>query len=146
MLIEEWNDDMHRLIVDRLKERNRKMEFIKGCEKPKKGRTVSIIGLLVAVCMIGIIFNLTINKQEDSTDMPIRSSMSNVQEMIDEGRYDDAFTIIERELYSADSTLNELKKASTDNDEETLYEINAMEMKVKDLKKEREAIRKKMNK
>lgn len=146
MPTEEWNDDMHRLIVDRLRERNRKMEFIKGCEKPKKGRTVSIVGMLVAACLIGLIFNLTVNKQEDSMDMPIRSSMSNVQELIDEGRYEDAFDIVEKELYSADSTLNELKNAGAGNDEETQYEIKAMELKIKDLTKERDVLRKKLNK
>lgn len=144
MPTEEWNDDMHRLIVDRLKERNRKIEFIKGCEKQKKRRAVSIVGLLFAACLIGLIFNLTINKQEDSMDMPIRSSMSNVQELIDEGRYDEAFTIVEKELYSADSTLNELKNSGAGNDEETQYEIKATELKIKDLKKERDALRKKI--
>lgn len=146
MPTEEWNDDMHRLIVDRLKERNRKMEFIRGCEKTNKGHTVSIIGLLVAACLIGLIFNLTINRQENSMDTPIRSGMSNVQELIDEGRYDEAFTIVEKELYSADSTLNELKKGEAVNDEETQYEIKVLELKVKDLSKERDALRKKLNK
>lgn len=144
MPTEEWNDDMHRLIVDRLKERNRKIEFIKGCEKQKKRRAVSIVGLLFAACLIGLIFNLTINKQEDSMDMPIRSSMSNVQKLIDEGRYDEAFTIVEKELYSADSTLNELKNSGAGNDEETQYEIKATKLKIKDLKKERDALRKKI--
>lgn len=144
MPTEKWNDDMHRLIVDRLKERNRKIEFIKGCEKQKKRRAVSIVGLLFAACLIGLIFNLTINKQEDSMDMPIRSSMSNVQKLIDEGRYDEAFTIVEKELYSADSTLNELKNSGAGNDEETQYEIKATELKIKDLKKERDALRKKI--
>lgn len=146
MPTEEWNDDMHRLIVERLRERNRKMEFIRGCEEPKKGRIISIGGFLVAACLIGLIFNLAINKHEDAKDTPVRSSMSNIQELIDEGKYDEALVILEKELHSEDSTLNELKKAREDNDEETQYEIKASELKVKDLTKERDALRKKLNK
>lgn len=145
MPTEEWNDDMHKLIVDRLKERNRKMEFIRACEKPKKKPTFFIVGLLVAACLTGLIFNLTVNKEEPM-DSPVRSSMANVQELLDKGRYDEAFIIIEKELYSADSTLNELKKAETNHDEETQYEVKVMESRVKELVKERDALRKKMNK
>lgn len=146
MPTEEWNDDMHRLIVERLRERNRKMEFIKNCETSKKKHTLSIVGLLAAACMIGFIFNQFINKQEDAMGVPIRSSMSNVQELIDEGKYDEAILTVEKELYSADSTLNELKKTGTLTDEETLYEIKAIELKAKNLTKERDELRKKLNK
>lgn len=146
MPTEEWNDDMHRLIVERLRERNRKIEFIKNCENSKKKHTLSIVGLLAAACMIGFIFNQFINKQEDAMDVPIRSSMSNVQELIDEGKFDEAILTVEKELYSADSTLNELKKTGKLTDEETLYEIKALELKAKDLTKERDELRKKLNK
>lgn len=144
MPTEEFNDDMHRLIVDRLKERNRKMEIIKEYEKPKKGRLIPFVGLLVAACMVGVIFHLTFNQSIDSTDEPIRSSMKNVQELIDNGRYEEAFSIVEKELYSADSTLNILKMEGASNDEETQYEINVLELKIKDLTKDRDALRKKI--
>lgn len=145
MPTEEWNDDMHKLIVDRLMERNRKMEFIRSCEKPKKGRIISIVGLLVAACLIGIIFNLSINKNEGDVDTPTRSSMDNVQKLIDDEKYDEAVSIVENELYSADSTLTELRNTGEENNEEMQYEIKAMEQKMKILIKERDALRKKLN-
>lgn len=144
MSIEEFNDDMHKLIVDRLKERNRKLEFIKGCETQKKGHTFSIAAILVAACLIGVLFNFSINNKHDAVyDAPFRSSMPSVQKLIEEERYEEAITIIEKELYSADSTLNLLKKSKTNKDEETLYEIQVLELKIKVLSKERNYLRKK---
>lgn len=144
MSTEEFNDEMHRLIVDRLKERDRKMKIIRNYEKPKRGRMIPVVGLLVAACMVGLIFHLTFNQSIESSDEPIRSSMKNVQELIDDGRFNDALTIVENELHSADSTLNVLKSECTDNDDETQYEINVLEVKIKDLTKDRDALRKKI--
>lgn len=144
MSTEEFNDEMHRLIVNRLKERNRKMEIIRKYEKPNKGRLIPIVGFLVAACMVGVIFHMSISQSIDSTNEPIRSSMENIQGLIDAGRYNDALTIVENELHSADSTLNVLKSECTDNDDETLYDIKVLEVKIKDLTKDRDALRKKI--
>lgn len=140
MPTEEWNDEMHRLIVDRLKERNRKLEVIKRCEKTKKGSMVSIASLLVAACLIGLIFNLAINKSNDMDGEPIRSSIGSVQKLLDEKRYDEALIFVEKEMGVVDSTLNELRKNELDNDEEAQYEVQAMELRLNALVKERDAI------
>lgn len=142
MLTEEFNDDMHKLIVDRLKERNRKMEIIKDFEKPLNKRTLSIASFVAAACLIGGIIFISVNQTQDPIDVPIRSSMHNVQILIDENRFEEALSIVEKELKSTDSTINELKKSSDINDDEVLYEIKAQELKLQDLTKERDALKK----
>lgn len=142
MLTDDFNDDMHKLIVDRLKERNRKMEIIKDFEKPLNKRTLSIASFVAAACLLGGIILISVNQTQENIDVPIRSSMHNVQILIDENRFEEALSIVEKELKSTDSTLNELKNLHNINDEEVLYEIKAQELKLQDLTKERDALKK----
>lgn len=142
MLTDDFNDDMHKLIVDRLKERNRKMEIIKDFEKPLNKRTLSIASFVAAACLLGGIILISVNQTQENIDVPIRSSMHNVQILIDENRFEEALSIVEKELKSTDSTLNELKNLHNTNNEEVLYEIKAQELKLQDLRKERDALKK----
>lgn len=142
MLTDDFNDDMHKLIVDRLKERNRKMEIIKDFEKPLNKRTLSIASFVAAACLLGGIILISVNQTQENIDVPIRSSMHNVQILIDENRFEEALSIVEKELKSTDSTLNELKNLHNTNNEEVMYEIKAQELKLQDLRKERDALKK----
>ena len=79
MSTEEINDNMHKLIIDRLKERQRKMRIIKSYERPGNiVRVVSVVSLLAAACIAGVIFMLPVNQTVDTVDEPIRSSMDNI--------------------------------------------------------------------
>ena len=140
MFIEEFNDDMHRIIVDRLRERNRKIKAVERFEKPNNSK-FSVWGLWGAACFAGLIFIISLNNSQGDMDASIRSGMDNVRTLIDEGKYTEALQVAERELFIADSTLNALKKSTVKPDEETLYEIKALELKKEDLSKECEAIR-----
>lgn len=144
MATEDFNDNMHQLIIDRLRERHRKTKIMNDYEKPKKIRSLSFVSLIAAACFIGIFILFPDNKTINPTDAPIRSSMENVRNLIDEGRYGQALAIVEKELYSTDSTLNELRMLKETNDEETLYEIQVLELRIKELTKKRDYLKKKL--
>ena len=145
MSTEEINDNMHRLIIDRLKERQRKMRIIKSYERPgNMVRVVSVVGLLAAACIAGVIFMLPVNQTVDTVDEPIRSSMDNIRELVIDGKYNEALSVIEEELHISDSILKELSKDDNIYDEETRYEVEAQKLRIKELTKEKEAIKKKM--
>lgn len=143
MITEEYNDDMHRIIVERLGERNRKMEIIRGYERSKNRRRVfSFIGLLMAACLVGVVFMIDINSLTEPADEAVRSSLGSAQELIEQGRYDEALSVVERELYVSDSTLRELSKEEITDDDERGYEVKALKVKIKELHKERAALKK----
>lgn len=145
MSTEEINDNMHRLIIDRLKERQRKMRIIKSYERPgNMVRVVSVVGLLAAACIAGVIFMLPVNQTVDTVDEPIRSSMDNIRELVIDGKYNEALSVIEEELHISDSILKELSKDDNIYDEETRYEVEAQKLRIKELAKEKDAIKKKM--
>jgi len=143
MSTEEINDNMHKLIIDRLKERHRKMEIIRGYERSKnRVRVFSFVGVLMAACMVGVFFMVGINPASTPADEAVRSSLENVQELIEHGKYEEALSVIERELFVSDSILNELRSKGNKEDEEIMYEIKAQEIRVEELQKERAALKK----
>ena len=143
MSTEEINDNMHKLIIDRLKERHRKMEIIKSYERSKnRVRVFSFVGVLMAACMVGVFFMVGINPASTPADEAVRSSLENVQELIEHGKYEEALSVIERELFVSDSILNDLRSMGNKEDEEIMYEIKAQEIRVEELQKERAALKK----
>lgn len=142
MFTEEYNDDMHKLIVDRLKERNRKLEIINSCEKPsRKTFLVPAFGVLAAACFVGFIFFLSPSISDDSIE-PCRSGMEDVQRLMDAKDYNKALDLVEKEISSVDSILNLLRIQDKNADEETLYEIQSQELKRENLIKDRETLKK----
>ena len=143
MSMEEINDNMHKLIIDRLKERHRKMEIIKSYERSKnRVRVFSFVGVLMAACMVGVFFMVGINPASTPADEAVRSSLENVQELIEHGKYEEALSVIERELFVSDSILNDLRSRGNKEDEEIMYEIKAQEIRVEELQKERAVLKK----
>lgn len=143
MITEEYNDEMHRIIVERLGERSRKMGIIKSYERSKnRVRVFSFVGVLMAACMVGVFFMVGINPASTPADEAVRSSVENVQELIEHGKYEEALSVIERELFVSDSILNELRSKGNKEDEEIMYEIKAQEIRVEELQKERAALKK----
>lgn len=147
MSTEEINDNMHKLIIDRLKERHRKMEIIRGYERPKNVvRMLSVVGLLAAACVAGVIFMLPVNQTVDTVDEPIRSSLENIRGLVNDGRYNEAMSVIEKELCISDSILKSLTNEKNKYDEETLYEIESQKLIIEELTRERDALREKLKK
>lgn len=143
MITEEYNDEMHRVIVERLGERNRKMGIIKSYERSKnRVRVFSFVGVLMAACMVGVFFMVGINPASTPADEAVRSSLENVQELIEHGKYEEALSVIERELFVSDSILNDLRSRGNKEDEEIMYEIKAQEIRVEELQKERAVLKK----
>lgn len=143
MITEEYNDEMHRIIVERLGERSRKMGIIKSYERSKnRVRVFSFVGVLMAACMVGVFFMVGINPASTPADEVVRSSLENVQELIEHGKYEEALSVIERELFVSDSILNDLRSKGNKEDEEIMYEIKAQEIRVEELQKERAALKK----
>jgi hypothetical protein len=143
MITEEYNDEMHRIIVERLGERSRKMGIIKSYERSKnRVRVFSFVGVLMAACMVGVFFMVGINPASTPADEAVRSSLENVQELIEHGKYEEALSVIERELFVSDSILNDLRSMGNKEDEEIMYEIKAQEIRVEELQKERAALKK----
>ena len=143
MITEEYNDEMHRIIVERLGERSRKMGLIKSYERSKnRVRVFSFVGVLMAACMVGVFFMVGINPASTPADEVVRSSLENVQELIEHGKYEEALSVIERELFVSDSILNDLRSMGNKEDEEIMYEIKAQEIRVEELQKERAALKK----
>ena len=143
MITEEYNDEMHRIIVERLGERSRKMGIIKSYERSKnRVRVFSFVGVLMAACMVGVFFMVGINPASTPADEAVRSSLENVQELIEHGKYEEALSVIERELFVSDSILNDLRSKGNKEDEEIMYEIKAQEIRVEELQKERAALKK----
>lgn len=147
MSTEEINDNMHKLIIDRLKERHRKMEIISGYERSKnRVRVFSFVGVLMAACMVGVFFMVGINPASTPADEAVRSSLENVQELIEHGKYEEALSVIERELFVSDSILKSLTNEENKYDEETLYEIESQKLRIEELTRERDALREKLKK
>lgn len=143
MITEEYNDEMHRVIVERLGERSRKMGIIKSYERSKnRVRVFSFVGVLMAACMVGVFFMVGINPASTPADEAVRSSLENVQELIEYGKYEEALSVIERELFVSDSILNDLRSRGNKEDEEIMYEIKAQEIRVEELQKERAVLKK----
>lgn len=141
---EDFNDNLHNLIVDRLRERDRKIKTIKDYEHSKKRLPVlSVVGVLVAACIAGVFFYVASN-QSNVEDSPIRSGMMNVQELINQGKYEEAIIVLENEVSIADSILIELGNKEKNDDEETLYEIETQKFKMEELRKEIDELKKKL--
>lgn len=145
MFPQEYNDDMHKLIVDRLEERNRKLEIINRCESSsRKSFLAPAIGVLIAASFVGIIFFISPNVSDDATE-PCRSGLENVQDLIDAKEYDKALQEVNKEISHVDSVLNMLEKQTDTGDEEALYEIQSYVLKKDDLLKERETLKRKLD-
>lgn len=144
----EYNDKIHQLIVDRLKERSRKYDFIRDCEaSSKRNRYTSFMGWAVAACLVGFVLFSVHYIFEDSTNISedvIRSGNVNVDELIESKRYDEAIKVMEMEISKSDSTINALQIHKDNMDEESEYELQVEIQKRDDFKKKIEILKKKL--
>lgn len=145
----EYNDNMHQLIVDRLKERSRKLDVIRDCEMTsKKHRYVSFAGWAVAACLVGFVVLSVHNTFDGSDNMSgdvIRSGNLNVDELVKEKKYEEALKMIDVELSKSDSAIKVLQMIPTDElDEESEYELQVERQKHNELKKKIKILKKKL--
>ena len=143
---EEYNDNMHKLIVERLEERNRKLQIMDDLEKPaKKVRFIPWIGVAVAACLIGVVFFATeeifLGTGEEET---FRGGDANVETLIKDGKYEDALKVIDKEIAESDSAIYNIKGTREELDEESQYELQAEEQKRESLIKKKAEIEKKL--
>lgn len=144
--MEEYNDELHRFILERLGERKEKLDKMKGWEK-KKNPARSAIWLAIAACFIGGLILFPWNKEgsDDMENEGVRSGVMDIDTMIKEGKYENALKIIDSEIAASDSTLKVMQSETNMDDEETRYEIEAEKQKIKMLKEKRKIIEKKCN-
>ena len=144
----EYNDNMHQLIVDRLKERSRKYDFIKDCEaSSKRHRYMSFMGWAAAACIVGfVLFSVhhIYEGSDNTSEDVIRSGNVNVDELIENKRYDEAIKVMEIELSKSDSAINALRISKDKMDEESEYELQVELQKRDDLKEKIEILKKKL--
>ncbi|MCQ2094304.1 MAG: hypothetical protein MJY81_04855 [Bacteroidaceae bacterium] len=144
--MEEYNDKLHDIIKERLAERDRKCKSMKEWNRKQNSSNLKpLIGIAVAACLVGALFIIPWQTSSDDI-IGTRSASQNIEELISQEKYDEALLIIEDELHSSDSTLNALQQDSSMIDEETEYEINVIQLKIRDLKEQREKIIKKIKK
>lgn len=141
--MEEFNDDLHRLILHRLGERKEKLDKIEEWKKQKKTFPL-FIGYAIAACIIGIIFipwNKELTPNMDGEN--VRSGIIDIDAMIKDKNYTNAMKIINSEMEKSDSILKVLDTKTNKDDEEIQYEIQVEKLKIEELKEKRELIERK---
>lgn len=145
--MEEFNDKLHGIIKERLAERDRKIQNINEWTN-KQDRVVvlrPVLGLVVAACLVGAIFLLPWNGTSEDTDV-IRGASGNIDELIRSEKYDAALIVIEKELYSSDSTLKAIQQDTcTIMDDETEYNMSAIKLRISELEEKKQMVTKKLN-
>lgn len=142
--MEEFNDDLHRLILHRLGERKEKLDKIEEWKKQKKMFPI-FIGYAIAACIIGIIIFIPWNKEltPNMDGENVRSGIIDIDAMIKDKNYTNAMKIINSEMEKSDSILKVLDTKTNKDDEEIQYEIQVEKLKIEELKEKRELIERK---
>lgn len=140
--MEEYNDELNKIIVDRLKERKYKIDRIKEIEMPRRSGFVrSMIGIAVAACVLGFVFISPWSNSDLSGNEVQRAATVNVDSLVDKGDYDSALRVIDTSIAKSDSTITALRnEIKTKKDEELDYLIQAEQLNIDNLKKMKQKI------
>ena len=128
----EYNDQIQSLIIDRLKERDRKMQIINGLEKNK--RVIHLfpwIGI-AAACIAGLSFFTYQEKTFVDYDENFRGGQVNV-ENLNNGDYESNLKQLNEDIARTDSVITSIKSQSDNLDEELQYELQFQEQKKENL-------------
>lgn len=143
--MEEYNDKLQELINNRLLERDRKLAKMSKWNKKSKSIVLRpMVGFVAAACLIGALFLVPWENVSNETT-GVRSASKNVDKLIKQRNFEDALLVLEKEIQSSDSILCVLLQ-DTSMDEETEYNIHAMQIKINDLKEKRNIIVNKIQK
>lgn len=140
--MEEYNDELNKIIVDRLKERKYKIDRIKEIEMPRRSGFVrSMIGIAVVACVLGFVFILPWSNSDLSGNEAQRAATVNVDSLVNKGDYDAALKVIDTSIAKSDSTITALRnEIKTKKDEELDYLIQAEQLNIDNLKKMKQKI------
>lgn len=146
--MEEYNDKLNEIIVDRLKERKYKIDRINEMEMTRRlGFVRPLIGIAVAACVIGVVFISPWNRSSLVDEEAMRSATINVDSLVTNGDYDAALKIINTNIAKSDSIIKVLRnEAKGKNDEELDYLIQSELLNLEDLKDKKQRIENKKNK
>lgn len=146
--MEDYNDELNKIILERLKERKYKTDRIKEIEMPRRSGFVrSMIGIAVAACVLGFVFISPWNNNGLIGDEAQRAATVNVDSLVDKGDYDSALRVIDTSIAKSDSTITALRnEIKIKKDEELDYLIQAEQLNIDNLKKIKQKIIKLKNK
>lgn len=146
--MEEYNDELNKIIVDRLKERKYKIDRIKEIEMPRRSGFVrSMIGIAVVACVLGFVFISPWSNSDLSGNEAQRAATVNVDSLVNKGDYDAALKVIDTSIAKSDSTITALRnEIKIKKDEELDYLIQAEQLNIDNLKKIKQEIIKLKNK
>lgn len=139
--MEEYNDKLNEMIVDRLKERKYKIDRINEMEMTRRSGFVRpLIGIAIAACVLGVVF-ISPWDRGGFDEEEMRAATFNVDSLVTNGDYDAALRIINTNIAKSDSIINVLRNEAKDkNDEELDYLIQSELLNLEDLKEKKQEI------
>lgn len=140
--MEDYNDILNEMIVDRLKERKYKIDRINEMEMTQRSGFVrSLIGIAIAACVLGVVFISPWNRGGFDEEEAMRAATFNVDSLVTNGDYDAALRIISTNIAKSDSIINVLRnEANGKNDEELDYLIQSELLNLEELKEKKQEI------
>lgn len=140
--MEDYNDELNEIIVDRLKERKYKIDRINEMEMTRRSGFVRpLIGIAVAACVLGVVFISPWNRDSFVDKEAMRAATINTDSLVANGDYDAALRIINTNIAKSDSIINVLRnEAKGKNDEELDYLIQSELLNLEDLKEKKQEI------
>lgn len=140
--MEDYNDELNEIIVDRLKERKYKIDRINEMEMTRRSGFVRpLIGIAVAACVLGVVFISPWNRDSFVDKEAMRAATINTDSLVANGDYDAALRIINTNIAKSDSIINVLRnEANGKNDEELDYLIQSELLNLEDLKEKKQEI------
>lgn len=138
--MEDYNDELNEIIVNRLKERKYKLDRINEIEMSQRNSILRpLIGIAIAACILGfVIISPWKNESAFIGNEITRAATLNVDSLVNNGDYDAAFSVIDIDIAKSDSTIKVLKdEAKMKKDEELDYLIQAEQQNIDDLKKKK---------
>lgn len=142
--MENQKDKLDVLIGNRIAERQRKLNRLQEMEGgSRKTIWMKFTPLAIAACLTIAVIIGTRQSQDNGLQEACRAASPEIQQLIENGEWDKAHTMVIEEISDADSAINQLVQEDT-TDEEIVYELQTERLKKNDLKKLEKEILKKM--
>ena len=137
-------DKLDVLIGNRIAERQRKLKRLQEMEGGG-GKTIwmKFTPLAIAACLTIAVIIGTRQSQDNGLQEACRAASPEIQQLIEKGEWDKAYTMVIEEINDADSAINQLVREDT-TDEESAYELQVERQKREDMSQLEKEIMKKM--
>ena len=122
--MKEEKDALTRRIATGLGERKRKVDSMAAWERPARHVPMWTVGILLAAACVVLAFLLIPDRGDDSLPESIgavRGAGADVEQLMEAGRYEEAFCIIDSVLSATEKNITELEQL--EQDKETEYEL-----------------------